>query len=120
MDQTAAAESLVAQMGSFKAGVQVVTFAEKDSIDALDHALKSTNAKGLFFTPDNRVDQAQTRASLVDKLMPELRTMYSGDELSVKAYPSLRHIVQTGFTNIRGVNMFKDVAVYANPKFSSK
>jgi hypothetical protein len=29
-------------MGAIKAGVSVVTFAEKESIDALDHALKST------------------------------------------------------------------------------
>jgi acyl-CoA synthetase (AMP-forming)/AMP-acid ligase II len=30
-DQTASAEQLVAQRGAFKAGVKVVTFAEKDS-----------------------------------------------------------------------------------------
>ena len=39
-------------MGAIKAGVSVVTFAEKDSIDALDDALKSTKAKGLIFSPD--------------------------------------------------------------------
>jgi hypothetical protein len=39
-------------MGAFKAGVSVVTFAEKDNIDALDHALKSTKAKGLIISPD--------------------------------------------------------------------
>lgn len=51
-DQTSSAEQLVAQMGAIKAGVQVVTFAEKESQDALDHALSSTNAKGLIFAPD--------------------------------------------------------------------
>lgn len=39
-------------MGAMKAGVQVVTFAEKDSQEALDHALSSTSAKGLIFAPD--------------------------------------------------------------------
>ena len=52
-DSTSSAESLVAQVGSIKAGVQIVTFAEKDSADALDHALRSTNAKGLLFSPDS-------------------------------------------------------------------
>ena len=41
--------------------------------------------------------------------------MYAGDELKLARYPHLRHIVQTGFTKIRGVNMYKDIAVYANP-----
>ena len=52
-------------------------------------------------------------------LMPELETMYAGDELRLAKYPHLKHIVQTGFTKMRGVNMFKDLAVYANPAFSS-
>jgi len=39
-------------LGAIKAGVQVVTFAEKDNVDALDHALRSTNAKGLIISPD--------------------------------------------------------------------
>ena len=42
-------------MGAFKAGVTIVSFAEKDSIDALDHALRSTKAKGLIFSPDTLV-----------------------------------------------------------------
>ena len=44
--------------------------------------------------------------------------MYFGDELNLKKYPSLKHIVQTRFQAIRGVNMFKDVAVYASPAMS--
>lgn len=71
-DQTSSAEALVAQMGSIKAGVQIVTFAEKDSAEALDHALKSTNAKGLLFQPDHQIDEQNNRLSLVHKLMPEL------------------------------------------------
>lgn len=39
-------------MGAFKAGVSVVTFSEKDSIDALDHTLRSSKAKGLIISPD--------------------------------------------------------------------
>jgi len=30
----------------------VVTFAEKDSIDAFDHVLRSSKAKGLIISPD--------------------------------------------------------------------
>lgn len=51
-------------------------------------------------------------------MMPELSKMYFGDELNLKKYPNLKHIVQTRFSAIRGVNMFKDVAVYANPAMS--
>lgn len=44
-------------MGAMKAGVSVVTFAEKDNVDALDHALRTTNAKGLIFGPDASVGE---------------------------------------------------------------
>jgi len=77
-------------MGAIKAGVSVVTFAEKDSIDALDHALKSTKAKGLIFSPDTLVAENQTRAGNLAKLMPELSKMYFGDELNLKSYPHLK------------------------------
>ena len=52
-------------------------------------------------------------------MMPELSKMYFGDELNLKKYPNLKHIVQTRFSAIRGVNMFKDLAVYANPSMST-
>lgn len=48
-------------MGAFKVGVLVVTFAEKDNTDALDHALRSTNAKGLIFNPEASIDEKTTR-----------------------------------------------------------
>ena len=32
--------------------------------------------------------------------MPELSTMYLGDDLDLKRYPHLKHIVQTGFKSI--------------------
>ena len=51
-DQTASAEQLVAQVGAIKAGVSVVTFAEKDSQEHLDQVLSQTKAKGLIFAPD--------------------------------------------------------------------
>lgn len=50
-DQTNSAELLVAQMGAFKAGVAVVTFDEKDSVDALSQTLKDSGARGFLFSP---------------------------------------------------------------------
>ena len=50
-DQTYSAESLVSQMGAIKAGVAVVSFDEKDSSEALDHALATSGARGLIFSP---------------------------------------------------------------------
>ena len=52
--------------------------------------------------------------------MPELKSMYFGDELNLKNYPNLKNIVQTGFKAIRGVNMFKDLTVYATANYSSR
>ena len=52
-DQTSGAESLVAAMGAMKAGVRIVTFAEKDSVDALDATIQATKAKGILFEPEN-------------------------------------------------------------------
>ena len=57
IDQTSSAESLVLQMGAAKAGVTVVSFYEKDSLEALDNALRSTNAKGLFFSPGTHIGE---------------------------------------------------------------
>jgi len=38
-------------MGAIKAGVTIVTFDEKDNLDALQNALKESGAKGLMFSP---------------------------------------------------------------------
>jgi hypothetical protein len=56
--------------------------------------------------------------SFLNKLMPELESMYFGQVLDTRKYPSLQNIVQTGFKSIRGVNMFKDMTVYASPQYS--
>ena len=81
-------------MGAAKAGVTVVSFHEKDSQEALYHALRSTNAKGLFFSPGTHIGQSwSTRRTFLQKLMPELDHMYAGDELKLSKYPHLRHIV---------------------------
>ena len=119
IDQENGAENLVAQLGAIKAGVQVVTFAEKENEDALDHALRTTKAKGLLISPNSSVGENKTRLSFLQSLMPELATMYAGDDLKLAKYPALQHIVQTGFSNIRGVNMFKDLAVYTSPSLST-
>ena len=52
VDGTNCAESVVAQLGSIKAGVEIVTFDEVLSAEALHHALTTTGAKGLLFSPD--------------------------------------------------------------------
>lgn len=52
--------------------------------------------------------------------MPELADMRSGQELNLAKFPNLKHLVQTGFSAIRGVNYYRDLTVYANPALSSK
>ena len=44
-------------MGSIKAGVTVVTFDEKDSLDALDQTLRDSGARGLLFSPQTVISQ---------------------------------------------------------------
>lgn len=107
-------------MGAIKAGVSVVTFSEKDSEEALDLALRASNAKGLIIAPDASVGKNLTRASHLHNLMPELSTMYLGDEVKVARFPHLKHVVQTGFKAMRGVNLFKDLTVYASPQYAPK
>lgn len=65
VDQTASAESLTTQMGAIKAGVTVVTFDEKDDVDALDQALANSDVKGLIFTPDTATGENQTRHTFI-------------------------------------------------------
>lgn len=122
-DQTNSAELLVAQMGAFKAGVSVVTFDEKDSVDALSQTLKDSGARGFLFSPQtvisNENHHTVTRQTFLQKLMPELHNLYPGDELSLKTYPHLKQIIQLGHHTIRGVIKFKDAMVYANPALSN-
>ena len=112
-------------MGAFKAGVSVVTFNEKESIDALNQTLKDSGARGFMFSPstvvshDSNTHTDVTRQTFLQKLMPELHKLYPGDELNLKNYPNLKQIVQLGHTSIRGVIKFKDSMVYANPKLSN-
>ena len=54
-------------------------------------------------------------------MMPELSTLYAGQELNLAKYPNLKHVVQTGHqVGLRGVNKFRDLPVYANPAMSSR
>lgn len=47
--------------------------------------------------------------------MPELAHVRRGDELSLSQFPSLKHIVQTGFQSMNGVNKFTESIFYAIP-----
>ena len=83
-------------MGAFKAGVSIVDFNEKESIDALNQTLKDSGARGFLFSPstvvsrDEKTHSEVTRQTFLQKLMPELHNLYPGDELSLKNYPNLK------------------------------
>ena len=119
-DRGNAAETIVTQLGASKVGVTIVSFDEATSEEALDHALGSTNARGLVYTHGRTISEgAPTRTSLISNLMPELDSMYRGEELNIAKYPHLKLITQTGFRELRGINRFKDVPVYANAAMTS-
>lgn len=119
VDQGAAPECFVTQLGASKAGVTVHTFAESEGKEALAHVLNASRAKGLIFSPATSAGEGKNRANIVQNLLPELEHHYSGDELKFAKFSSLKHVVQTGFTALRGVNYFKDFMVYAVPKIHS-
>jgi len=118
LDQSNSAEVLTAQMGAAKAGVTVVTFNEKNDIDALHQALRDSGARGIVFSPSTEADECCNRADYINKLMPELDKLYPGDAINVRSYPLLKQIIQTGHNNMRGVIKYKDALVYANPALS--
>ena len=119
-DQTSSAESLVSQIGAAKAGVSVVTFDEKDNEEAFGQALSSSKAKGLILTPGTETTEGNTKGTFLSSLMPELATMYPGQELNLSKFPHLQHIIQTGHQAMRGVNKFRDLAVYTSPNMSTR
>ena len=80
-------------MGSIKAGVSVVTFDEKDDVEAFDQALSASNARGLIFSPNTDTVEGSTRLTFLQKLMPELANMRSGQELKLSKSPNLKHVV---------------------------
>lgn len=70
-------------MGAIKAGVSLVTFEEKDSIDALETALKDSGARGMLFSPTTDIEEEKgaNRQTYLERLMPELSKLYPGDVL---------------------------------------
>jgi hypothetical protein len=73
----------------------VVAFDEKDSQDALDQTLRDSGARGLLFSPSTVISQEQnghsvTRETYLKKLLPELHSLYPGDELNLQNYPYLK------------------------------
>ena len=94
VSQEDSAEVLCAQMGAAKAGVTCVVFSEKEECDALHMALKDSGARGLLLSPSTAVsDDGTTRQSFLQKLMPNLESLYPGDQLKLQDYPLLKQII---------------------------
>lgn len=84
VDQNNSAEILTATMGAAKAGVQIVTFAEKGEEGALQQALRDSGARGLVFSPSTQDNEdGPSRADTIKKFAPELSRLYPGDELNL-------------------------------------
>ena len=98
----------MAQLGAAKAGVNCISFDERDSLDALDHALHTSKAKGLIYSNSVVKDSLtietgmpeRRRENLVNKLMPELLHKTCDDRseekhMTFKKYPYLRMVANT-------------------------
>ena len=78
-------------MGAAKAGVSIVTFAEKENFDALHNALKDSGARGLLLSPNTQVNEAgERREDFLKKHMSDLYSLYPGDAIKLKDYPHLK------------------------------
>lgn len=55
---------------------------------------------------------------MVENLLPELKDTNFGDEVNLSRYPNLKTIVQTENLAMKGVNKFRDIAVYTSPSMS--
>lgn len=80
-------------MGAMKAGVQIVTFTEREDEKALGETLKASGAKGLIFSPDTHfTEDGERRIDAFKRLFPELENSHAGDKLDLSAYPKLKVI----------------------------
>lgn len=73
----------------------IVTFEEKGNIDALNQVLQDSGARGLLFSPATTISQEKdgsqvNRQTYLQKLLPELHSLYPGDELNLQSYPQLK------------------------------
>jgi len=56
---------MTATMGAAKAGVTLVTFAEKEDESSFSNVLKESGAKGLLISPQTLVNENDARLSIV-------------------------------------------------------
>lgn len=106
------AESQVLYLACARAGIQVMQVAKDDVQSAL------SDAKGLVFSPWQMVGE-EYRVDKVLELVPELSTTHHGSELHSKAFPTLKHVLQTGHSTIRGTLKFKQVPIFAKVERTS-
>ena len=119
VDDEHSAEVAVAQIGALKAGVSIISVDSKDSINHIGDTLDHSRAKGLLFSPHTKIDQNNQRANLLLELMPELIDHTSGQSLKVNNFPSLKNIIHTGHSTIRGTSKFKENMLYTNSNIST-
>jgi acyl-CoA synthetase (AMP-forming)/AMP-acid ligase II len=112
-DSTNSAEIATAQVGALKAGVTVVTIDHEDSVEDAAQALRDSGATALLFSPMTLDENKEKRANSLHSLIPELESIYPGDEFSCSAFPSLKHLIHTGHKTIPGTVKFKETMFYA-------
>ena len=112
LDSTNSAEAATAQVGAIKAGMSVVTFDEGDSVSDVSSALKDSGARGLLFSPTTVDEHGEKRANALHEHIPEIDSMYPGDEFSCAAFPELQHLIHTGHKTIHGMTKFKESMLY--------
>ena len=112
VDKTNQAELATAQVGAMKAGLTVVTIDENDSIEDVSRTLSETEASGIIFSPTTLDSNKEKRANSLYEILPELGSMYPGDEFESARFASLKHVIQTSQKTIRGTTKFKENMLY--------
>uniref|UniRef100_A0A7S2SLS7 AMP-dependent synthetase/ligase domain-containing protein n=1 Tax=Mucochytrium quahogii TaxID=96639 RepID=A0A7S2SLS7_9STRA len=101
------AEHVTVQLGGAAAGLRVASVTEGLTKEALAKMLKDQNVSVLVVSPEE--------VGTVYEVVPELQSKTVGDNvaLDIAEYPSLRYVLQTGFSPMNGTYRFKDFLVYS-------
>jgi len=79
-----------------------------------------TDPKGILISPYNKLEDGTLRMDLLNAVIPELKTIGRADnDLELKSYPNLKHVIQNSHASISGTIKFKHFTVYAQPSMNT-
>lgn len=79
-----------------------------------------TGPRGILTSPYNKLEDGVLRMDLLNTIIPELRKIGRADnDLELKSFPNLKHVIQNSHASISGTIKFKHFTVYAQPSMNT-